>query len=89
MALPTMRDVMRGSRVGSFAAKYDSKDGFFFHVKIAPEFADLVGFRMPVSGEGARYRVLVFGSIKVLTISLLWLYERAAENGYAHGGGRG
>ena len=36
MALPTIRDVMRGSRVGLFAAKYDLKDVFFFHVKIAP-----------------------------------------------------
>jgi len=60
MALPTVRDVMRGSRVGSFAAKYDLKDGFF-HVKVAPAFADMLGFRMPLSGEWARYRVIVFG----------------------------
>jgi len=60
MALPTVRDVMRGSRVGWYAAKYDLKDGFF-HVKIAPEFADMFGFKLPLSGEWARYRVLVFG----------------------------
>ncbi len=46
--------------VGSFAANYDLKDGFF-HVKVAPEFADMLGFRMPLSGEWARYRVIVFG----------------------------
>ncbi len=50
MALPTVREVMRGSRVGSFAAKYDLEDGFF-HVKEAPECADPLGFRMPLSGD--------------------------------------
>jgi len=32
-----------------------------FHVKLAPEFADMLVFQLPLSGQWARYRVLVFG----------------------------
>jgi hypothetical protein len=60
MGLPTIRDVMRAGKRGYYAAKFDLADGFF-HIKVAPQFADLLGFRMPLSGGWARYRVLVFG----------------------------
>jgi hypothetical protein len=61
LALPTVRDAMRAGRRGWWAGKFDLADGFF-HIRVAPEFADLFGFQLPLSKRWGRYRVLVFGS---------------------------
>jgi hypothetical protein len=60
MALPTIRDVIRSTRKGWFASKYDLKDGFF-HVPVHPAWVDFFGIRLPDTGEYARYRYLLFG----------------------------